>query len=114
MTAPDVTVPTVLVGGVGAPRGSDYAVLSRQIRAAGLLARRPGAYAVHSGVTLAFYLATCAAVVWVGDSWYQMIVAAVLGVAFTQVAFLAHDGGHQQIFTVGGVSCECLPAPGRA
>ncbi len=80
-------------------RGSDYTALSRQIRSAGLLARRPGAYAVHIGVTLAFYLATCAAVVWVGDSWYQMILAAVLGVAFTQVAFLAHDGGHQQIFT---------------
>ena len=83
MTAPDVTVPTVVVGGVGAPRGSDYAVLGRQIRAAGLLARRPGAYAVHSGVTLAFYLATCAAVVWVGDSWYELILAAVLGAAFS-------------------------------
>ncbi len=58
-----------------APRGSDYTALSRQIRSAGLLARRPGAYAVHIGVTLAFYLATCAAVVWVGDSWYQMILA---------------------------------------
>jgi fatty acid desaturase len=81
-----------------APRGSDYTALSRQIRAAGLLARRPAAYAVRIGVTVAFYLATCAAVVWVGDSWYQMIVAAVLGAAFTQVAFLAHDGGHQQIF----------------
>ncbi len=80
-------------------RGSDYTALSRQIRSAGLLARRPAAYAVRIGVTVAFYLATCAAVVWVGDSWYQLVIAAVLGVAFTQVAFLAHDGGHQQIFT---------------
>jgi len=80
-------------------RGSDYTALSRQIRSAGLLARRPGAYAVRIGVTVAFFVGTCAAIVWVGDSWYQTILAALLGVAFTQVAFLAHDGGHQQIFT---------------
>jgi len=60
---------------------------------------RPGAYAVRIGVTVAFFVGTCAAIVWVGDSWYQLVIAAVLGVAFTQVAFLAHDGGHQQIFT---------------
>jgi len=82
-----------------APRGSDYTALSRQIRSAGLLAGRPAAYAVRIGVTVAFFVATCAAVVWVGDSWYQLVIAAILGVAFTQVAFLAHDGGHQQIFT---------------
>jgi fatty acid desaturase len=33
----------------------------------------------------------------VGDSWYQTIVAAALGLAFTQVAFMGHDGGHQQV-----------------
>jgi fatty acid desaturase len=33
-----------------------------------------------------------------GDSWLQLVVAAVLGVVFTQVAFLGHDGGHQQVW----------------
>src|SRR5690348_1120605 len=31
-------------GGPGSVRGSDYAVLSRQVKRAGLLARRPGYY----------------------------------------------------------------------
>jgi fatty acid desaturase len=49
-------------------------------------------------LTLAFYATTWAAIAWIGDSWYQTICAAVLGIAFTQVAFLGHDGGHQQVF----------------
>lgn len=79
--------------------GTDYAVLSRLIRAAGLLKRRPLAYTARVALTLGFYVATCAAIVLVGDSWFQMVTAVVLGVAFTQVSFLGHDGGHQQIFT---------------
>jgi hypothetical protein len=39
-----------------ASRGSDYAGLSRLVKSAGLLRRRPGAYAVHFTVTLAFLL----------------------------------------------------------
>jgi len=82
-----------------ARKGSDYAGLARQVRAAGLLDRRPGSNALRIGLTLAFYAGTCAAVVWVGDSWFQTAVAVLLGVAFTQIGFLGHDGGHQQMFT---------------
>jgi fatty acid desaturase len=78
-------------------RGSTYAGLSRQIRAAGLLDRRRLHYATRIGLTGLLYAGTWYAVTLVGDSWYQTIVAAVLGIAFTQVAFLGHDGGHQQI-----------------
>jgi fatty acid desaturase len=80
-------------------RGSAYAVLGRQVRAAGLLDRRLGSYAVRIGLTLTFYAATWAAVVWIGDSWFQALAAVSLAIAFTQVGFLGHDGGHQQIFT---------------
>ena len=82
-----------------ARKGSDYAALARQVRAAGLLDRRPRSHAVRIGVTLAFYAGACAAVAWVGDSWVQMVVAVLLGVAFTQIGFLGHDSGHQQMFT---------------
>ena len=34
----------------------------------------------------------------IGDSWYQLGLAVALGVVFTQLAFLGHDAGHQQIF----------------
>lgn len=80
-------------------RGSDYAALSRRVRSAGLLRRRPLAYAVQVGVTLAFFAGTCAAIGWVGNSGWQLALAVVLGIAFTQAAFLGHDGGHQQVFT---------------
>jgi fatty acid desaturase len=82
----------------GTARGSDYAALSRAVRSAGLLNRRPGAYAVRITVTLLLYAAIWAAVAVIGDSWWQMVTAVLLGIAFTQVAFLGHDAGHQQIF----------------
>src|SRR4051794_32913144 len=78
-------------------RGSDFAALCRQIRSAGLLQRRRISYTVRIVATLGCYAATWWAFVAVGDSWYQTIVAVVLGIAFTQVAFLGHDGGHQQV-----------------
>ena len=77
--------------------GSEFAGLSRQIRAAGLLDRRRWSYALRIALTLGGYAATWWAFVWIGDSWYQTIVAAIMGIAFTQVAFLGHDGGHQQV-----------------
>jgi fatty acid desaturase len=83
----------------GPVRGSDYAALSRLIKAAGLLERRPVAYSVQIVATLTFLAGACTAVWWFGDSWYQCLIAAVMGIAFTQVAFLGHDGGHQQVFS---------------
>ncbi|MGN9779013.1 fatty acid desaturase family protein [Micromonospora sp. H33] len=85
-------------------RGSDYAELSRRIRSAGLLERRPGRYAVRIALTAGFFAVAWAAVVLVGDSWAQVAVAALLAVASTQVAFLGHDAGHRQMFRRRGPS----------
>ena len=79
-------------------RGSDFAVLCRQVRAANLLQRRGRHYAVRISVTLLAFAAVVVAFVLVGDSWYQLGIAALLGLASTQLAFLGHDGGHQQVF----------------
>lgn len=79
--------------------GTDYAELSRVVRAHALLDRRPLAYTMRTAVTLSFYVATWIAVAWIGDSWWQAASAVGLGLAFTQVAFLGHDAGHQQIFS---------------
>jgi fatty acid desaturase len=38
------------------------------------------------------------AFVWLGQSWWQLGVAAYFAVVFTQVGFLGHDAGHQQVF----------------
>src|SRR6266480_2301279 len=79
-------------------RGSEYAQLSRQIKQAGLLERRPGYYARKIAVTAGLLAAGWAVFVVVGDSWWQLAVAAFLAVVFTQIGFLGHDAGHRQIF----------------
>jgi fatty acid desaturase len=81
-----------------APRGSAYSALSRQVKQAGLLDRRPGYYAAHIALIVALVAAGIAALVVVGDSWWQLIVAGYFAVLSTQLGFLGHDAGHRQIF----------------
>ncbi len=82
-------------------RGSQYAVLLRQVKQAGLLDRRTRYYLSRIAVTTVLLAGGWLAFVLVGDSWWQLAVAAFLAIVFTQVGFLAHDAGHKQIFTGG-------------
>ena len=82
----------------GRPRGSEYAELSRQIRQAGLLDRRPRYYAWKITVLAVLLAAGWAAFAVLGDSWWQLAVAVFLAIMFTQAGFLGHDAGHRQIF----------------
>ncbi len=79
-------------------RGSEYAQLSRQVKEAGLLERRPGYYVGKITVTIGLLAAGWTAFVVVGNSWWQIAVAAFLAVIFTQIGFLGHDAGHRQVF----------------
>ncbi len=81
-----------------AARGSEYALLSRQIREAGLLAARPRYYAWKIGLTTAALVIGWSAFFLIGDSWWQLGVAVFLAVVFGQVGFLGHDAGHRQVF----------------
>jgi fatty acid desaturase len=97
-----------------ASRGSEYATLSRQVRQAGLLARRPRHYAWKIALTAAALGAGWSAFILIGDSWWQLGVAALLAIVFGQIGFLGHDAGHRQVFTthranyVLGVMCGNL------
>ncbi|HEY0186915.1 MAG TPA: acyl-CoA desaturase [Cellulomonas sp.] len=76
-------------------------MLSRRIREAGLLERTRGFY-----VTLICVLGTAlaglvAGFVLLGHSWFQLLIAGVLGIVLTQVAFVAHEASHRQVFTSG-------------
>ncbi|MEV6926241.1 acyl-CoA desaturase [Dactylosporangium sp. NPDC051485] len=82
-------------------RGSAYAELSRRVKRAGLLDRRPGYYAGQIAVTSALCAAGIAAFVVVGESWWQLAVAAYAAVVSTQLGFLGHDAGHRQVFRTG-------------
>ncbi|MCI3222900.1 acyl-CoA desaturase [Streptomyces sp. NP-1717] len=78
--------------------GSDFARLSKKIVAAGLMRRRPWYYTLRIGVITALFAAGWTAFALVGDSWWTLAVAAFLAVVFGQVALVAHDVGHRQVF----------------
>lgn len=78
--------------------GSQYSLLLRQIKSAGLLERRAGYYVWKIAVTAALLAAGWTAFVLIGDSWWQLAVAVILAFVFTQIGFLGHDAGHRQIF----------------
>jgi fatty acid desaturase len=78
--------------------GSDYARLSKQVKQAGLMKRRPAYYTAKITLTVGLFVAGWVAFGLIGRSWYQMLIAAFLAIAFTQIAFLGHDAGHRQIF----------------
>ena len=79
-------------------RGSEFAALCRQIRGEKLLDRRYASYLLRIATTLLTFAAAWTVFVLFGNSWLQVLTAGALGVLFTQVAFLGHDGGHQQIW----------------
>jgi fatty acid desaturase len=78
-------------------QGSDFAELSRVIRQAGLLRCRYGYYILTSGLTI---IAFAAWVVFglVGNSWWQLFVAAFLALVCAHLSFIGHDAGHKKIF----------------
>src|SRR5258708_9191966 len=98
-TAAAVTRQVPLASAASAPRrGSQYAELSRQVKEAGLLQRRPGCYAWKIAVTTGLLAAGWAVFVVAGNSWWQLAVAAFLAGIFNQIAFLGHDARHRQGF----------------
>jgi fatty acid desaturase len=94
---------TTLPGRGGGPsgaaaRGSSYAELLRRAKHAGLLERRHGYYVAKIAATGGLLAAGWAGFVLLGDSWWQLVVAAFLAVVFTQIGFIGHDAGHRQLF----------------
>jgi fatty acid desaturase len=86
--------------GVGS-HASDYTELTRRVKAAGLLERRPGFYAIRVTLLAAAFAVATVLLLTLGHTWWQLLVAGLFGLLFTQVGFLAHDGAHRQMFTSG-------------
>jgi fatty acid desaturase len=64
----------------------------------GLLDRRPGYYRMKITLTIVAFFAVWALFVIVGNSWLTLAVAPLVGIMFTQLGFLGHDAGHNQVF----------------
>ena len=76
----------------------DFRTLALQVRAGGLLGRRPAYYWAKIALTLGAFAVGWAAFVGVSPSWVVLAVAAFLGLASAQLGFLGHDAGHGQVF----------------
>jgi fatty acid desaturase len=77
---------------------SSYSALLREIQEAGLLTRRRGHYLRRIGLLAGVLAAAVVAFFVLGDSWWQLAVAAVVAVVMSQIGFVAHDAAHQQVF----------------
>jgi fatty acid desaturase len=89
------------------PRGSgpdqtgQYRELLGRVRDAGLLDRTRGFYAAVFAGLLAALAADVTGILLVGDSGWQLLLAAALGVITAQLGFLAHEAAHREIFETG-------------
>ncbi len=78
-----------------------FTAVAQVIRESGLLRRARWFYAVlMAGLGLAL-LGAGIAFVTLGDSWLQLLVAAALGILFTQFAFFSHEAAHRQVLASG-------------
>ena len=78
-----------------------FTAIARQVREANLLRRSGWFYlALGAGLLLALGGAITGFILF-GASWYQLLIAAALGIIFTQIAFIAHEASHRQVMTSG-------------
>ncbi|GAA4668290.1 fatty acid desaturase family protein [Frondihabitans cladoniiphilus] len=83
---------------------STYTALLAKVREAGLLKRRTGFYiTVFVVITTLLGMAVTGSFL-LGHSWFQLLIAAGIGLLFTQYAFLAHETAHRQVFESGKTS----------
>ena len=75
----------------------EYNELRTLITRAGLLEKRPAYYAVKVGYTLGLLGISLAILILVDNLWFQLLNAAFLGIVFSQIGFIGHDAGHNQI-----------------
>jgi len=76
----------------------DFGSLARQVREAGLLDRRLGYYGAKIPLTIGAFGACFAGLVLLGNTWFVLAIAALLGLMFTQLGFVGHDAGHHEVF----------------
>jgi fatty acid desaturase len=86
---------------ISAGSASEYTELARQVREAGLMRRRYGYYWAKLCAVPVVCACGVAAFLIVGDSWWQLVIAAAFGIVFTQIGFLGHDAAHRQMFRSG-------------
>ena len=80
---------------------NNYRHLKMRVRDAGLLGRRRAHYLGTGIVLLLLFGGAVTGFVLLGDSWFQLLIAAAVGILLTQFAFLTHEASHRQILVSG-------------
>src|SRR5437660_2907185 len=80
---------------------SDYAIVKRRVRDAGLLEKQPWFYARSIAAKLSLLAACLVVFALFRDPWVQAANAVVLAFVSGQLGFQLHDSGHRQMFTKG-------------
>lgn len=78
-----------------------YTDVAQVVRESGLLGRTHWFYALVGTAIALGFAGTITGFILLGDSWFQLLMAAALGILLTQVAFLSHEAAHRQILTSG-------------
>src|SRR4029453_5549333 len=77
---------------------NSYVTLLRQVRDAGFLQRRRGFYITLFAILMAAWAGAWTGFILLDDTWFQLLIAAGIGVVVAQFGFLAHEAAHRQIF----------------
>ncbi|MEV8266102.1 acyl-CoA desaturase [Microbacterium sp. NPDC076911] len=83
------------------PVARAYTNISQVAKETGLLARTPWFYGIVGAVLVLALGGVITGFILLGDSWFQLLMAAALGIIVTQFAFLGHEAAHKQILTSG-------------
>lgn len=99
--APTVRIVKTRRGGDSKNPTTEYSSLLHTVRNLGLLKRRTGFYWMVFSILVVATAGAVTGSVFIGNSWFQLLIAAALGLIFTQFAFLAHEASHRQVFESG-------------
>jgi len=80
------------------PQSSDYALLKRRIKDAGLLVKQPWFYAMCITANLGMLGVCLLLLVLFKNPWLIALDAIALGLVSGQLGFQLHDAGHKQMF----------------
>lgn len=83
------------------PLTNSYAALMKAVTQAGLMRKNPAFYILlFVGLSVALG-GLITGFVLIGSSWFQLLIAAGLGILLTQFAFITHEASHRQVFASG-------------
>jgi fatty acid desaturase len=78
-----------------------FTPLAATVRDLALLNRAYGFYAIYATAIAAALGGVITGFILLGDSWLQLLMAAALGIVFTQIAFIGHEASHRAILVSG-------------